>query len=402
MTSRTGRTLAAFVAALICLARNQSAGAHDFTVLDVLVVFKSDGTYWIDLTVDVDALALGVPPSVDSTLLVQKLRTFTPQQVERAAQQAGETITRRLRLRFDGVEQSFDVVFPQYPADVVGNEQNPSFFGILARLSGVVPEGAQAFTFGASRAFNAVHLTILNQKWAAGSQYLLAAGEDCPPYPLMQADAGAGTLSGSVARYLVLGIEHIIPKGLDHILFVTGLFLLSTRWKPLLWQITAFTVAHSLTLALSIYDVVALPSRLVESLIALSIAYVAFENVVTAEMKPWRPAVVFGFGLLHGLGFAGVLRELGLPQGEFVSALVLFNVGVELGQLTVVAAAFLLVGWFRRARWYRRRVVIPASVAIGVVGLYWVAERAWPAGPGDLSAMGNVNAVARWTTTLSG
>ena len=114
-------------------------------------------------------------------------------------------------------------------------------------------------------------------------------------------------------------LHHILPKGLDHILFVLGIFLLSPRWKTMLLQVTAFTVAHSITLGLSIYGIVSLPSRIVEPLIALSIAYVAIENLLTRELKPWRLALVFMFGLLHGLGFAGVLRELGLPREEFLT-----------------------------------------------------------------------------------
>lgn len=176
-------------------------------------------------------------------------------------------------------------------------------------------------------------------------------------------------------QYLVLGYTHILPKGLDHILFVLGIFLLSPRLKPMLWQVTAFTVAHSITLGLSIYGIVSLPSRIVEPLIAVSIAYVAIENVVTRELKPWRLALVFMFGLLHGLGFAGVLRELGLPRSEFLTALLTFNLGVEAGQLTIIAAALLAVSPFMKKGWYRRRVVIPASLFIAMVGLYWTIAR---------------------------
>jgi hydrogenase/urease accessory protein HupE len=176
-------------------------------------------------------------------------------------------------------------------------------------------------------------------------------------------------------QYLWLGYTHILPKGLDHILFVLGIFLLSPRWKTMLLQVTAFTVAHSITLALSIYGVVSLPPRIVEPLIALSIAYVAIENIVTRELKPWRVALVFMFGLLHGLGFAGVLRELGLPREEFLTALLTFNLGVEGGQLTVIAAALLSVAPFMKKGWYRQRVVIPASIAIAAIGLYWTISR---------------------------
>jgi len=176
-------------------------------------------------------------------------------------------------------------------------------------------------------------------------------------------------------QYLVLGYTHILPKGLDHILFVLGIFLLSPRLKTMLLQVTAFTVAHSITLGLSIYGVVSLPSRVVEPLIALSIAYVAIENLVTRELKPWRLALVFMFGLLHGLGFAGVLRELGLPRGEFLTGLLTFNLGVEGGQLTVIAIAMLLTWPVVNRGWYRHRVVIPASLVIAAIGIYWTIAR---------------------------
>jgi hypothetical protein len=179
-----------------------------------------------------------------------------------------------------------------------------------------------------------------------------------------------------VARqYLWLGYTHILPKGLDHILFVLGIFLLSPRWNTMLLQVTAFTVAHSITLGLSIYGIVSLPSRIVEPLIGLSIAYVAIENLFTRELKAWRLGLVFTFGLLHGLGFAGVLRELGLPREEFLTALLTFNLGVEGGQLTVIGAALLVVAPFMNKGWYRQRVVIPASIAIAAIGLYWTLVR---------------------------
>ena len=181
--------------------------------------------------------------------------------------------------------------------------------------------------------------------------------------------------SSSVFRYLKVGFIHIIPEGLDHILFVIGLFLLAARMRPLLIQVTCFTLAHTLTLGLSIYGMISLPSSVVEPLIALSIAFVALENVFTSKIRPWRPVLVFGFGLLHGLGFAGVLSEIGLPRDEFLFALVFFNVGVEFGQLFLIVAAFVLIGLFRKKEWYRARLTIPLSCIIGLVGLYWTVER---------------------------
>ena len=159
-------------------------------------------------------------------------------------------------------------------------------------------------------------------------------------------------------------------------LFVVGIFLFSRQLRTVLWQVSAFTLAHSLTLGLSIYGLLSVPSSIVEPLIAISIAYIAIENLVLTELKPWRIGLVFAFGLLHGMGFAGALQELGLPRSEFLTALVTFNVGVEAGQLAVIGAAFLLVGWQCHREWYRGRVVVPASVLIGCTAVYWTVERA--------------------------
>jgi hypothetical protein len=194
-------------------------------------------------------------------------------------------------------------------------------------------------------------------------------------YPV-SGNAAPPTTGEVGVQYLILGFEHIVPKGLDHILFVLGLFLLTPQWRPILVQVTAFTIAHSITLASTTYDVVSLPARVVEPLIALSIAYVAIENIVSSKFTPWRPLIVFGFGLLHGMGFAGVLQDLGLPRGEFIAALVSFNIGIELGQIAVIAAAFLAVAlWYRDRPWYRTRFVMPASAAIAAIGLFWTVER---------------------------
>ncbi len=299
-----------------------------------------------------------------------------PEELERAIQQARDTIQRRTDIRFDDQKIIPQVTFPQH-GTVAPDAKIPSLLGVIARLEGKIPEGAREFTFAASRAWAAVNLTILDQATLDGVRYPLGPGEESSPYKLgtkQDESANSGSSLGLI-RYILLGYEHILPQGLDHVLFVLGLFLLSTRLRPLLWQVTAFTVAHTVTLALAIYGIVDLPSNIVEPLIALSIAYVAIENIATTELKPWRLVVVFLFGLLHGMGFAGALREINLPRDDFAKAVVLFNVGVELGQLSVIALAFLAVGWFRKRPWFRNVVVIPASSAIAAIGLYWAITR---------------------------
>lgn len=176
--------------------------------------------------------------------------------------------------------------------------------------------------------------------------------------------------------YLKLGFEHIVPLGLDHILFVLSIFFLSSSLKTVLWQATAFTVAHSITLGLAMYGYITPLPALVEPLIALSIFFVAVENMLVRELRPGRVAVVFGFGLVHGMGFAGVLGELGLPPGSYFNALISFNIGVELGQIAVILVAYLLCAkWFAQKNWYRKSIVNPVSFAIALTALYWTVER---------------------------
>ena len=176
--------------------------------------------------------------------------------------------------------------------------------------------------------------------------------------------------------YLKLGFTHIIPEGFDHILFVTGLCLLSNKIKVILWQATAFTVAHSITLALSMKNVIVAPSSIVEPIIALSILFVAVENLLLSELKPWRIVLVFLFGLIHGLGFASSLNEIGLPRNKFITSIISFNVGVEIGQIAVITAVFvLLVIPFGKSPNYRKRIVFPLSVIIALIALYWTIER---------------------------
>jgi len=177
-------------------------------------------------------------------------------------------------------------------------------------------------------------------------------------------------------RLVLIGFTHILPVGLDHVLFVLGLFLLASNAKALLLQVSAFTVAHSCTLGLAMAGWVRLPGAIVEPLIAASIAYIAIENLVTTRLSTWRLGVVFLFGLLHGLGFAGALASLGLSDGHFAATLVGFNVGVELGQLAVVLGAALVVYALRlRPDQYRRLLVRPASAAIAAMGIFWAIER---------------------------
>jgi hydrogenase/urease accessory protein HupE len=173
--------------------------------------------------------------------------------------------------------------------------------------------------------------------------------------------------------FLWMGIEHILT-GYDHLVFLLGLVLVGGRLRSLVAVVTAFTVAHSLTLAIAVLGAWAPPSRVVEPLIALSIAYVGVENffVKSAENR-WR--ITFPFGLVHGFGFAGALREIALPRGEVPGALVCFNLGVEAGQLAVLAVALPLVLYLRKRAWFSMRGIGALSGAVALAGVFWFLER---------------------------
>ena len=176
--------------------------------------------------------------------------------------------------------------------------------------------------------------------------------------------------------YLSLGYEHILPNGLDHILFVVGLYLLSPRLKDVVWQATAFTMAHTLTLILSMKNIIVAPPALIEPIIALSIVFIAVENLMSSRLQSWRIAIVFAFGLIHGMGFASSLNEIGLPPDAFYYSLFTFNIGVELGQISIILACYVLFGrYFSEKTWYRPRLVFPISILIAVVAAYWTIER---------------------------
>ena len=202
--------------------------------------------------------------------------------------------------------------------------------------------------------------------------------------PLLDDDGNVRSPLNTAALYLKIGVQHILPGGTDHILFVLALFLASARMRSLIIQISAFTVAHTATLGLAAAGVIEPPASIVEPLIALSIAFVAIENLFFKDIAKWRPLVVFGFGLFHGMGFAGFIREVGLPPGQFWSSLIGFNLGVEIGQLAVVLAAVLLSIPVKSAlaRYnlsYRLSVVMPASILIAGIGLWWAIARSFGA-----------------------
>lgn len=304
--------------------------------------------------------------------LYQKLRESAPASLEAVLRADWAIVS--VNFSVYAGDTRLNLALDEVTAPEVGDPKTLRFstFVMTARLP---PDGSPvSFSWRADFGPLSIHHAGGNDD---GYTELLQGGQTSQPMPrTAPVEEPAPTL---FARFVASGFEHIVPKGTDHILFVLGLFLFSLRIKPILTQVTAFTIAHSVTLALASLKIMSLPSNVVEPLIAISIAYVAVENIVFGNrerVSTTRIAVVFGFGLLHGLGFAAVLNDVGLPTGQFVIGLVGFNIGVELAQLFVVLIAFICVGLpFGRRPWYRNFIVVPASAAIALVGTWWAVER---------------------------
>jgi hydrogenase/urease accessory protein HupE len=357
---------ALLLAALLGPALAAPAAAHELGAVQAKATFLENGSFGVDLTVDEEHLDLWQAGAIRGAPCGE----IAGLPREKAARFGGAVcgLLRGSEVRFDGrPRETSPSILPTRADDPPGR--------VVLHLAGDIPGGARAFAFRLDVPVGTYPLALETEGIEGSTWLWLDPGKVSAPFELHETVAPPTRLE-VVERYLKLGFLHIVPKGLDHILFVLGLMLLSRRIRPLLAQVTCFTVAHTISLGLAASGLVSLPASIVEPAIALSIVYVAVENILRREVRRSRLALVFAFGLLHGLGFAGVLAELGLPRTQFFTALFSFNLGVEAGQLTIIVAALLLAGLpFGRREWYRRRVVVPASAAIAAVGLFWSIQR---------------------------
>lgn len=367
--------LSSFV--LVCLFFIGSSGlAHEIRPAIVTATFTIDSNYEIKVVGNFEMLLAGIGPKHKDTnessqaKKYNTLRALPTDQLTRQIAEYGPHWLEGVEVSFNGARVRPHIGRIEVPA--VGDVDLPRLSTIY--IVGTVPTAASEFQWRYNPAFGSSVLRVKRARNGEIIAFWLKDGEKSKP--IRVTGATPRSFFATFSQYLSLGFTHIVPLGLDHILFVLGLYLLSTRVKPLLVQVTSFTVAHSVTLGLGLYGFVSISPTIVEPLIAASIVFVAVENLITDRLTPWRPYVVFGFGLIHGLGFAGVLREIGLAKDDFINGLIAFNIGVELGQLTVILCAFLAVGfWFRSRSWYRTLVVQPASILIALIGAFWMVER---------------------------
>ncbi|MEX3017378.1 HupE/UreJ family protein [Gymnodinialimonas hymeniacidonis] len=350
------------------------ATAHEIrpTIADI-EVGEADVT--MSLRITLETLIAGIDLSeIENTndapeaAVYDRLRGLDPDALEAALRDAWPRISEGFIMESAGERLSPEISAVQIPP--VGDVELPR--DSLLTITAALPEGDAGVQIGLAPQFG----TFIPRQVGGGEEAyegFLDGGELTPELPRAEVlNEGAGAV---FLRYIGAGFEHIIPLGLDHILFVLGLFFFATQLRPLLFQITAFTVAHTITLALAATNIVSIPASIVEPMIAATIVFVGIENTLGWGSTRGRTALVFAFGLLHGLGFASVLGDYGIASERFAVALIGFNIGVEFGQIAVVAIAFALVGWFMSKHWYRKGIAIPASLGIAAIGAYWVIER---------------------------
>lgn len=347
----------------------------------VEISINVNGTYHIEIRTSIEALLTDIGANYKNTKdapgadAYDKLRVLPPEQLQIVFEPFKPEFASAVELEFDG---------ERVPMTVTRVEIPEPGYPKVPRISVVTLEGEVDRTTSQVRWYyparfgdNAVRVRQvdeINEKWHWSEWQWLRTDKRSEQFSLAEIFTRR-PIHTVIGEYVLAGFKHILPLGMDHILFVFGLFLLSLHLKPLLWQVTMFTVAHTITLGLATNGVISLPDNIVEPLIALSIAYVGIENVWHKELHKSRLLLVFVFGLLHGMGFASVLKEFGMPDDAFMTALISFNIGVEFGQLAIILIALFLVGWFRNKVWYRAAIIIPNSLTIAVIGLYWTYDR---------------------------
>jgi hypothetical protein len=341
---------------------------HDLERTQVTVSFGSDGTFRIDVRNDADWMLARLEPLSGAA----SSSPLEPAARDRRLGQLTEVFARWTWVYFDEERVPAAVEYLAPPPGPV-DPTRPAI-GTM-RLTGRVPPGAKTFWWADGLVIDPYPLVVLD---ARGARIASTVQGDLQSERFALADLVPPPRWRVARTYLGLGFTHILPDGLDHLFFVLALLLLSLQLGPALAQLTTYAVAQAITLALAVLGVLSLPGRVVEPLIALSIAWVAFENLRTSELRIGRIALVFAFGLLHGLGFASVLADAGTPRRELGPALLGFNVGVGGAELAVIAAGFVGLGWMRDRPWYRERALRPLSLALGCVGLGWAVARVWP------------------------
>ena len=377
---RTAALLSLCLAILLISAGPVAADIVKPALVEISV--NTNGTYQVEVRASIEALLTGIDARYKNTREApngaeyDKLRALPAEELLEAFKPFHDRFINEVTLLFDDQPAALTISRVDIPEP--GYTKVPRISVIY--LEGLIDRSVESVVWYYPARFgdNAVRVRQVdevNEKWHWSQWQWLRNDQQSEPFLLTEVFTRPAVIP-MIATYITAGFEHILPRGMDHILFILGIFLLSVRMRPLLSQATMFTLAHSLTLGLSMAGIINLPASIVQPLIALSIAYIGVENIFSRSLHRSRLLIVFCFGLLHGMGFASVLSDFGMPDDSFMTALVSFNVGVEFGQLAVITLAFLAVGlWFSRRPWYRTAIVRSGSLVIAVTGLNWTWDR---------------------------
>lgn len=365
MISRDQRIVCGAVALLA--AASWAVSAHELERTEITLSFNRDGAFVLEIANDPNWLLL----RLESFAGGQVPAGMTPEARDRRLAELSAVFIDRVVLFVDGREirpQAADYVAPrpQTPDDPYPPQG-------LFRLRGRMPADAKTLRWLYGLVIDPYQLTI---RWADGaSSGEWIDGSNWSGVINLAGQFRQTTRLDTVREYVRLGFRDVLPQGVDQLLFVLGLFLLTIDVRTIAVQLLTLWLGSSLGLVLATYGILSPSLSAIEPLIAIAIAYVAIENLITSALKPWRLVLVFLFGMIFGAKSAAVLS---IPIASIEAPLVAvlsFVAGTAAAQATAVAAAAFAVAWYRHQPWYHRRIVVPASLSIAVVGIYWTLLR---------------------------
>ncbi len=326
---------------------------------------KMDVAYMLPETRNIPS---GLPLSRDYVM------KSSPEELVKIRQDTENTLRHLIQITFADAEIPWRIEFPDFesePFALPETEGNIAVITTRILMDRPLGEGELRIHWNAELQ---TELIILSKNGDTTNVMNTFPGGELVLLSQMNADKSTSVEKPFNSGWIFSGFRHVLPLGLDHMLFIVGLFLLMPKWKPLMGQSLLFTFAHSITLALAVFGLVNVPGKIVEVLIAASIAWIGIENLIVKKLSKQRLILVFSFGLLHGLGFASVLADKleGIPRNELLGPLLGFNVGVELAQISILVAAFLVI--MPLSRWLRQIQII-GSTLVALAGLAWVVER---------------------------
>jgi len=343
---------------------------------------NTDGTFSIEIRASIEALLTGINGQFKNTIEspnaahYDELRALKPKLLRQRFSLFEDDFTQTVKLFLNDEAHVLNVTKVVIPEPGYTKVPRISIITLSGNIDRSVSKLVWYYPMSyGDQAVRVRQVDEVNELWHWSDWQWIKKDVNSEPFMLDEVFTKQSIWS-VIKTYTISGFYHILPRGLDHILFIIGLYLFSRKMKPLILQITMFTVAHSFSLALAMLGIINLSPQIVEPLIAISIAFVAIENIFLNSLNKNRLLIIFAFGLLHGLGFASVLSDFGMPDDDFIKALVSFNVGVELGQLSIVLMmTFFISYWIKNDKIYRQFIVIPASSLIALVAIYWTWER---------------------------